>query len=734
MIKHLLTIGYCLLAIAYCNASEFRDNYFMTGSLTQVTTSDIPGTKWMKNPKSLKISSQYPIFEQPDPWVPLRGEMADLHNCQPALGDMDNDGDIDLLVTRKSPMLVAVFENIGIKYQPTFKRRADRDFSIDRSYYGNCALGDIDKDGKIDLLVDCIVYINGTKTFNIYGYKGRGDFTFERHEGFDIKNLPKNIYNPDWVYEFAPCLGDLNQDNYPDLIVSFLEQGTVTQPGGCALRFLAYENKNGSFTAKPEWNPPYIPNTSRGSSWNLSLSLVDLCETKNPMLCFTHDESGGIECYSNYGTSSPIWPKGPWYHGFKFWANQEGYNAPGDTIDETVCFGDLDGDSDLDMLHGSADPFLFSYENIGNKKNPSFRLHTYQPLDGAHVMGGITFADLDKDGDYEEIHSEGAGSCQQPLVFFSRNTGTQEVPFWSRMGAIDLSQYGFVEVLPTVGDLDGDDKPDLMVDEGGSHTCGFKNTGIISFSYCQTFTLTYQFLLAEGPEFKFNDITDCCSFILDLDNDRDYDVVFVGQNAFMLLENIGGTLSPSFKRNKDWEANTTWQVHDPEEDDPMYELVSAFDLNGDNQEELIFHGYYFSVYKRLGTLSGVFFVRAPEFETEIFKVTSYVYNISGVDLDNDGDYDLVTAYKCSGPIVAGINKAPHHPLGTYTSSIFDAGSSVIFESIFWKERKPFSTELSMYVRSGNSTSTLSSWKKVSNGESLNLNARFIQYQAILSTS
>ncbi|MEW6617977.1 MAG: FG-GAP-like repeat-containing protein [bacterium] len=725
MIKHLLTIGYCLLAIAYCNASEFRDNYFMDGSLTQVTTSDIPGCKWVRSPKSLKLSSQYPLFEPVDTWAPLPSEMSGLLFLEPEFGDIDNDGDIDLLVGDKATKKIILLENKGTKYSPLFKKRGEFPFLTD----GSCSLGDIDKDGILDLLV---VY----NVSEIHGYKGKGNWEWERKLEWDVKDFHNQ------GFEFACELGDLNSDNYPDLIICYIEQGTNTG-NFVDVRLLSYENKDNKFIPKPEWNPPPMLSELIGNGWDLNVELVDLENTKNPFLVFTFNEWGNIYLYKNTGILSPNWGMRSYILWGLFGQPPEEYSPPGDSAVATIAFADLDGDGDFDMINGGEDGILIPFENVGDISNPRFQLKSYQPLDGFHIMGGITFADLNGDGDYEEIHSEGAGSCNKPRIYIAQNTGTPEIPYFPRKHysiVLENEQNGYngMEITPTVADLNGDGKPDLLVATyktgKGENVGAFRNisTQTTKFSYNPQWNITAEYLISEGLD-DF-DTSSPAPFLLDLDNDKDYDLLLPTWRIFVILENIGSITSPIWKRNKTWEESTGFKDINPLGYIPK---LTAMDLNGDNNDDIVFHGtiYPTKVYLKLRTSTPPSFERAPEAYEKMFDtITHPYYQLSGVDLDNDGDYDLVTGYKNSGPFISGINKGPYHPLGTYTSSIFDAGSSVIFENIFWKERKPFSTELSMYVRSGNSTQTLSSWRKVSNGESLNLNARFIQYQAILSTS
>ncbi|MEW6680918.1 MAG: VCBS repeat-containing protein, partial [bacterium] len=337
MIKHLIlcaSVPLCLFGF------ELKENSFIEGTLTNVTTSDIAGTKWMKNPKSLKLSSQYPIFQERE-WEPLPNELGKGNMVcllQAELGDIDNDGDPDLLVSSLSPSFVgtiAIFENRGTRYNPTFRLKK----TIFIPGAEDLTLGDIDSDGRLDLMVENVT--------NIYGYKGIGNFTWERNPAWDVTMIPVEGS----LMELACDLGDLDKDGDPDLMVYAVKTtGNIGPLVLGDLLFFAYDNKNDTFTRKPEWDIPPYYNAPIGVGWNAGIQLVDLCNDGNPEVLFTVDEWGFVYLRNNTGTSSPIWSKASFPYG-----NKPGRKAPGDTPAPTVSLADLDFDGDYDMLKATDD-------------------------------------------------------------------------------------------------------------------------------------------------------------------------------------------------------------------------------------------------------------------------------------------------------------------------------------------------------------------------------------------
>ncbi len=72
--------------------------------------------------------------------------------ARPAPADLDGDGDIDLLVGQSSGQL-AYYENVGSKTAPSFELVSDAWFGIDVGTDATPELADLDNDGDLDLLI-----------------------------------------------------------------------------------------------------------------------------------------------------------------------------------------------------------------------------------------------------------------------------------------------------------------------------------------------------------------------------------------------------------------------------------------------------------------------------------------------------------------------------------------------------------------------------------------------------
>ena len=122
----------------------------------------------------------------------------------PALGDIDGDGDADLLVGDADGSITA-FENVGSRRVPAWRARKGWNLATG-ARQARPALGDLDDDGRTDLVV-------GTEDGTVLAFTGTGDggTPFARAEGWD---------GPTWSARIAPAIGDVDGDGHADLIVA----------------------------------------------------------------------------------------------------------------------------------------------------------------------------------------------------------------------------------------------------------------------------------------------------------------------------------------------------------------------------------------------------------------------------------------------------------------------------------------------------------------------------------
>jgi hypothetical protein len=110
------------------------------------------------------------FVEQTGSGNPLDGEIATAYYSAPALGDLDGDGDLDLAAGTATGVFF-YFENTGSATVPAFAARTGTANPLDGydiGAYATAALGDYDGDGDLDLVAGenggVFVYFNNTGT------------------------------------------------------------------------------------------------------------------------------------------------------------------------------------------------------------------------------------------------------------------------------------------------------------------------------------------------------------------------------------------------------------------------------------------------------------------------------------------------------------------------------------------------------------------------------------------
>ena len=125
-------------------------------------------------------------------------------NTTPALGDLDGDGDLDLLVGENSGG-INYYRNDGTAREPRFTLVSDSWDGIDIGRRSAPALADIDGDGDLDLLI-------GSDDAGLVLYRNQGSRT-------GAKFVLEPAFRLDLPPIVAPALGDLDGDGRLELLL-----------------------------------------------------------------------------------------------------------------------------------------------------------------------------------------------------------------------------------------------------------------------------------------------------------------------------------------------------------------------------------------------------------------------------------------------------------------------------------------------------------------------------------
>ncbi len=374
-----------------------------------------------------------------------------------ALGDYDNDGDLDIVaVGTYQPH--ALYRNNG---DGSFTNIAAQAGIADPRGGWGSLFADYDNDGYLDLYITRGGW-SGAAENTLYHNNGDGTFTDVTHAA--------GVADPQ--SSFCAAWADYDNDGYLDL---YIADGVI---GDGAANVLYRNNGDGTFTNTAAAAGVADTGNSLGTAWG------------------DYDKDGHIDLHVvNYGQSNVLY-RNNGDGTFTDVTPTTGMNLP--VTDAFVTFFlDVDNDADLDIFISNSGSFqaFIAGQITGSATHDSDRQVLYRNngdgtftditreagLYQAFGAMGANFGDIDSDGYLDIYLATGApqmGRLERDALFRNNGDGT----FTDATAALGLGNVGKGHGV-TFGDVDTDGDVDIYVPVGGAfigdqwHNLFYQNSG-----------------------------------------------------------------------------------------------------------------------------------------------------------------------------------------------------------------------------------------------------------------
>ncbi|MBN1897959.1 MAG: VCBS repeat-containing protein [Spirochaetes bacterium] len=349
----------------------------------------------------------------------------DVYYSSVVLGDIDSNGTLDLVLMGwdGGSSHFKVYKNNGSGVLSEFQNISPV------ANNGDIALGDIDSDNDLDLIMTGI----GAGTyFKIYTNNGVGNF-------YELQDISPGIYDSDL------SLGDIDMDGDLDIVV-------IGNDGGTKDLKIYTNNGYGNFS-----NAQQISlNIDEG---DLNLGDID-SDGDFDIVIIGKTNVGGpppriFQFYTNNGNGN-----------FNLFNNINPGIFEGDMV-----FGDVDGDNDIDLVIAG---YMGGSDTLSFTNNGTGIFNQYQDIALAATDGSISLGDIDSDGDLDLIVT-GGGNFN---VYTNNGYGLYYLYHSLNPGV----QYSSIQM----GDIDSDNDIDLVMTGGSGfgpytpHSKVYRNLNLIN--------------------------------------------------------------------------------------------------------------------------------------------------------------------------------------------------------------------------------------------------------------
>ena len=542
-----------------------------------------------------------------------------------SIGDIDDDGKMDLAVANRSSGTVSVLRNTSINGSISFTSKVD--FFPGFSPI-SVSMGDIDGDGKMDLTVANETSNNVSILRNT---SITGSINFASKIDFATGSAPYSV-----------SIGDIDGDGKMDL--------AVANNGSANVSVLRNTSITGSisFASKVDFATGFGP---------YSLSIGDIDGDEKMDLAVANWSSNTISVFKNTSTAGSITSSS--------FANKLDFvtgNEP-----RSVSIGDLDGDGKMDLAVANRGSNTVSvlrntiytriHPSITNLSPTTGPIGTTVSITGTNFSSTATNNTVWFGGVKASILSAsatnlivtvpiGAGNPirvyrdsvvffigqlmhESPKIFIVTSTGELGIKSSSFASKLDFAT-GTGPYSISIGDLDGDGKLDLAVANRNSNTVSvYRNAYTIGGVDSNSFTNKLDFTTGGNP-FSVS--------IGDIDGDGKIDLVVANNssNTVSVLRNTSTSGSISFENKVDFTTGSGPRS------------ISMGDIDGDGKMDLTVaneNSSKVSVLRNTSSYGSISFANKLDFTTGIAPQISSIG-----DIDGDGKMDLTVSNRVSNTV------------------------------------------------------------------------------------
>jgi len=382
-----------------------------------------------------------------EPGAPIRSS--------PSVGDLDNDGDMEIVVSTGGDVAdmqhhgaVVAYDHLGNElWRFTTVDHFPKDGYADGNF-SSPALCDVDGDGDLEVAF-------GSWDQRIYLLNHLGQSLWNN---LNWSNPPAGYYNADSIWS-SPACADLNKDGMLEIIIGaditgggVLPDGTRTTDGG----YLFIFDKEGTvlvrrYVSETIYSSPAVGDLDRDGNLEIVVGTGwywwQVHGRTEPSYVYAFDTT---QVFGPLHYSDPA--KLPHLPGWPIATDYPGYSSP--------ALADLDGDNDLEIVIGTGHPDAAN-DSIPGAGSVYAWHHTGSQMwrispknSGGHdtaIRSSPTIADVDNDGTLEILFS---------MIW--------DVQVYNANGAFQerLPTLLTIWASPAVGDTDGDNRMEVWIGGG----------------------------------------------------------------------------------------------------------------------------------------------------------------------------------------------------------------------------------------------------------------------------